>query len=226
MYSSWECARELRQNKRMEKKRLQPIKIRERRKNYENGRESVWGVDKMKCVSPSRNNNAQCQLHTDYTFKYLHCCVIVILANFTKCIVPRFHYISRVDVWQSLSRRRGNNDPYLTNPLFPHKHQFLFSPFLSSPFSQSFQRNVIKFSIKVVLDILFWKRGEMWRWIFSNLSFWMRRLVNNLSRTMNPTEPCKHKSWTQRFHVVLQRAMCDNQNKEMFMILVELTTTK
>ena len=35
----------------------------------------------------------------------------------------------------------------------------------------------------------------------------------SLSRTMNPTEDCKHKSWNQRFHKVL-KAMSNNQNKE------------
>ena len=109
------------------------------------------GVNELKCVSPSRNNNAQCHqqqclLHTGCTLK---CCNRNIGKLYPSVLYPS--YIS-LEVWSvsifELSTP-SNTDPYLTNPLVPYKHQFLFSPFLSSTFSQSFHRrkNVIKSSI-------------------------------------------------------------------------------
>ena len=179
------------------------------------------GVNELKCVSPSRNNNAQCHqqqclLHTGCTLK---CCNRNIGKLYPSVLYPG--YIS-LEVWSvsifELSTP-SNTDPYLTNPLVPYKHQFLFSPFLSSTFSQSFHRrkNVINSSIISCTEPYFERRRKYG--FFSNLSFWMQRwLVNNVSRTMNPSEPFVNTKDGRRGF--MSKTMFNNQNKETGIVMI------
>ena len=166
------------------------------------------GVNELKCVSPSRNNNAQCHqqqclLHTGCTLK---CCNRNIGKLYPSVLYPG--YIS-LEVWSvsifELSTP-SNTDPYLTNPLVPYKHQFLFSPFLSSTFSQSFQRckNVIKSSIISCTEPYFERRLKYGEHFSLILAFECRGGLS-CQQCFKANEPewafCKHKGWTQRFHV-------------------------